>query len=206
MLRRIILAGELGKQFGREHSFDIKTPAEAIRALCANFKDFRQTLVGSECRNVGYRVTVDKEPLGELHNMHNPFSRTIRIVPVLMGASSKGGLLNVVLGAALIGASFFLPGTALFTIGSFAPSLASIAFGMGSSMLLGGISSMLSKQPEAIRPQERPENNPSTYFSGPINTTAQGQCVAAGYGRLIFGSAVISAGITSDDYSAAGVT
>ena len=41
---------------------------------------------------------------------------------------------------------------------------------------------------------------PASYtFSGPVNTTAQGQPVPVGYGRLIVGGAVISAGITTEE-------
>jgi len=34
----------------------VASPAEAVRALCANFPDFEQHLVGSERRGVGYNV------------------------------------------------------------------------------------------------------------------------------------------------------
>ena len=46
---------------------------------------------------------------------------------------------------------------------------------------------------------EKPENTPSTYFDGAVNTTAQGHPVPIGYGKLIVGSAVISAGLTVEE-------
>lgn len=205
ILRTVILAGELGRLFGRQHRFAITTPAEAIRALCANFAGFDKHLIDSQQRGVAYKVTIDRAPVdGQLEGLHQPYSQTLRIVPVVTGG--KSGFLGVVLGAALIGASFFLPGAALFTVGTFAPSLASIAFGLGASLLLGGVSQMLAVQPKAPEPSEQPENKPSYSFNGAVNTTAQGQSVPVCYGRLIVGSAVISAGITADDYRAAGLT
>ncbi len=205
MLRKIILSGELGKIFGREHRFAITTPAEAIRALCANHKSFARHLLDSESRGFGYRVTVDKEPLGDVKNVHNPVSRTVRIVPVIMGAK-KGGLMNIVLGAALIGAAFLTGGASLAAGGVVFSGLAGqVAFGLGVSMLLGGVSSLLSPTPKAGKPAEQPENQPSYAFNGPVNTSSAGQCVPYAFGRLIIGSAVASAGISADDFTAAGV-
>lgn len=204
MKRTVILTGKLAKLFGKEHSFDIATPAEAIRALSANFSGFSKFLIDSEKQNIAYKVIVDQDVMPDVSAVHNPFSKVIRIVPVIMGG--KSGFLGIVLGAALIAASFFLPGAALFTIGSFAPSLASIAFGLGATMVLGGVSQLLSPHPKAQGPIESPENRPSYTFNGPINTTSQGQPVPVGYGRLIVGSSVISAGITADEYGAAGVS
>jgi predicted phage tail protein len=43
--------------------------------------------------------------------------------------------------------------------------------------------------------QERPENTPNTYFNGPVNTIMQGHPVPIGYGTLMIGSGVISAGL-----------
>ena len=56
--------------------------------------------------------------------------------------------------------------------------------------------------PKATEPSERPENKPSYSFNGAVNTTAQGHPVPVGYGRLIVGSAVISAGIDVDEIAA----
>ena len=55
---------------------------------------------------------------------------------------------------------------------------------------------------QASEPSERPENKPSYSFNGAVNTTAQGHPVPVGYGRLVVGSAVISAGIDVDEVPA----
>ncbi len=202
MKRRIILSGKLGEMFGREHHFEIATPAEAIRALCANFTEFGRHLADSAQHGVAYRVVVDRAPLPDVDRIHDPFSTTLRIVPVVTGG--KSGFLGFIAGAALIAASFFVPGLAAVTFAG--TSLASVAFGLGASLVLGGVASLLSPQPKAQEPQEQPENKPSYTFNGPVNTTLQGQPVPVGYGRLIVGSAVVSAGITADEYGAAGVS
>lgn len=193
-LRNIILTGALGKKYGRNHQFSVSTPAEAIRALCANHPDFAKDIIDSEQKNIFYKVIVDQDVIGDVSEVHNPFSQTLRIVPVIGGG--KKGFWGLIGGALLIGASFFLPGAALFGA-SFLPSLSSIAFGIGASLALGGVTQLLSPQKQNDQKEIQ-----SFSFSGPINTAAQGLPVPVGYGRLIVGSAVISSGITTDNYTA----
>lgn len=192
-MKTIILLGELGKRYGRRHILDVKTPAEAVRALCANFKDFAAFVSSSHERNVGYRVLNMREDVGE-DELHNPASRQISIVPVVAGAGGSVG--KILLGVALIAAAVLVPGLgAVVLFGT--TTLATVAFSIGVSLALGGVAQMLAPQPESQGPQE--EQQPSYVFNGAVNTTAQGQPVPLGYGRMIVGSAVISAGISVED-------
>lgn len=195
-MRTIILLGELGKRYGRRHRLDVKSPAEAIRALCANFKDFAAFVSASSERNVGYRVLNMREDIGE-DELHNPAGQRITIAPVVAGAG--GSLGKILLGAALIAASFMVPGLgAIALFGT--TTLATVAFNIGVSLALGGIAQMLAPQPASSGPTE--EQQPSYVFNGAVNTTSQGQPVPIGYGRMIVGSAVISAGIAVEDIAA----
>lgn len=195
-MKTIILLGELGKRYGRRHMLDVKSPAEAVRALCANFKDFAAFVSASSERNVGYRVLNMREDVGE-DELHNPASRRITIVPVVAGAGGSVG--KILLGAALIAAAVLVPGLGAVTLFG-TTTLASVAFGVGVSLALGGVAQMLAPQPKYDGPEE--EQQPSYVFNGPVNTTAQGQPVPVGYGRMIVGSAVISAGISVEDIEA----
>lgn len=195
-MKTIILLGELGKRYGRKHLLDVKSPAEAVRALCANFKDFAAFVSASSDRNVGYRVLNMRDEVGE-DELHNPASRRITIAPVVAGAGGSVG--KILLGAALIAASLFVPGLAAVTLFG-TTTLATVAFSVGVSLALGGVAQMLAPQPKSIGPQE--EQQPSYVFNGAVNTSAQGQPVPVGYGRMIVGSAVISAGISVEDITA----
>lgn len=191
----VLLYGELGRRFGRVHRFDIRTPAEAVRALCANHKGFRAHLV--EHSEPGYRVLASGQAVGA-DGLHDPAGAgTIRIVPVVAGAG-KGGLGQILLGVALIGLSF-IPGlqAPLFSIGTFDISIASIAGSIGRSLLFSGISSMLFEPP---KPQsvDKPNNLPSYAFDGAVNTAAQGNCVPIAYGLVEVGSQVVSAGLSAE--------
>lgn len=58
---------------------------------------------------------------------------------------------------------------------------------------------LISPQMKGLSAKDSAENKPSYNFNGAVNTTAQGNPVPLGYGRMIIGSAVISAGIYAMD-------
>lgn len=200
-MKTVILNGQLGKLFGRKHKLDVATAAEAVRALVANYPSFERHML--ETTNVRYRVKLHKEPLCDIEQMHHPVGGdTITITPVIAGAGGTIG--QILLGAALIGAAFLTGGASIAASGFLAGGITTtfwggVAVAMGASLALGGIAQMLAPAPKSSGPSERPENQPSYTFSGPINTTAQGQPVPIGYGRLVVGGAVISAGLTTEE-------
>ena len=172
----VLLYGQMGKQFGRRHKLDISTPGEAIRALTANFPDFRSWLY--DRRDAPFRVFAGKEALDET-GLVRQTARTLKFIPLVRGAGKFG---QVILGAVLIVASFFLPIPGLFQLGV--------------NLVLTGISQLLFAPPKPKGQSERPENAPSYIFDGAVNTTAQGNCVPVLYGELIVGSQVVSTGLS----------
>lgn len=192
-MRTVKLSGELGKRFGRVHKFDVKTPGEAIRALCANHPGFEAELRTSHTKNVGYKVFNGSHQLESAEEVKDPATREIRIVPVIMGANATA---RIIIGVTLIVAS--LVATATGVGAGAAPYLMSAGIGL----TLGGVIELLSPVPKIKSPEERPENKPSYIFNGPVNTTAQGHPVPIGYGRLRVGGGIISAGINIDQIMA----
>lgn len=195
-MKTIVLLGELGKRYGRRHRLDVASPAEAVRAMCANFKDFAGFVSASAERNVGYRVITARADLAA-DELHQPAGKTITIAPVIAGAGGPVG--KIILGAALIAAAIFVPALAVPLFGT--TTLATVAFSVGVSLALGGVAQMLAPVPPSLD-RGIDEDKPSYIFNGAQNTTAQGQAVPVGYGRMIVGSAVISAGINVEDYVA----
>jgi predicted phage tail protein len=197
MLREIRLYGKLGERFGRVHHLAVETVGEALRALMANYKDFeREFAQGS----AAYKVWSGTGRLSGAEEIHNPSGsrEIIRIAPAVAGSGGRG-LGQLLLGIALIAAAVFLPAS-IAGIGLFGTAtVGSVIGSIGISLALGGIAQMLSPAPKVSEPGEKPENQPSYVFNGAVNTTAQGQPVPICYGRLIVGSAVISAGITTQD-------
>lgn len=62
------------------------------------------------------------------------------------------------------------------------------------SLAMAGITEMLT--PKGLSARDRPKNGASYTFNGPVNTTAQGNPVPLGYGRMIIGSASSRQGFT----------
>lgn len=187
----VLLYGFLGRRFGKVHRYDVRSPAEAVRALCATIKGFKQALVDGG----HYRVVVGGREAFNLPRIGDPVSEreTIRIVPTVSGAGNGFG--QVLIGAALIAASFYAPFATTALWGT--ATVGSVMGSIGVSLVLGGVSQMLFSPPQAQSGGvERPENKPSYAFDGAVNTAAQGNPVPVCYGRLIIGSQVISAGLT----------
>lgn len=188
-MKNIILLGELGAKFGRTHRYDVKNTSEAIRALSANFKDFKKHLLEQDKKNVGYHVFIGGKGVVDEKECFLPISKKdeIKIVPVIQGAES--GVFKVIAGVVLIAIGAVLSETGI--------GASLIPIGVG--LVLGGVVQLLTPLPKIPRPQDRQEDKAGYQFNGPVNTTVQGFPVPVGYGRLIVGSAIISAGITIED-------
>ena len=193
-LRTVRLYGRLGTKFGRVHRLAVDSAAEAVRALGALFPEFDGYLIQSKDRGEGYAVFYGKKNL-EKEALHNPsFNQDIRIAPVLLG-SKNGGWLNIIVGAVLIVVGAIITGG---TFGAGAP-FGSALIVMGIGMIAGGVVQLLTPVPKGSSAKDRPDNQASYSFNGPINTQAQGNPVQVLYGELHVGSAVLSAGINAED-------
>lgn len=188
-MRTIKLYGELGKKFGKIHQFDVKSPAEAIRAMIANFPEFESFVGTSGSRNVGYVVRNGDVEIDETE-LHQPATRVIKFIPKLIGSS---GATKIIIGAALIAVgavmtSYGVPGGNFF-------------INAGIALTLGGVAQLLVKTPKTDQGNQN-ENKPSYIFNGAQNTSQQGVPVPLAYGELIVGSCVISANISIDQIMA----
>jgi predicted phage tail protein len=186
-MRRVILYGPLAERFGKYHEFAVDTAAEAVSALCANFKGFRAYLCNAHVHNLGFKVFVGPHGITDESDLRNPSRQNdaIRIVPRVYGS---GGVTKIIIGAVLIAAG------ALLSPYSAGASTALIGLGLG--LAVQGITQLLTPIPKAPTPRET-ELKTSYLFSGPENTTAQGRPVPIGFGRVRVGSVVISASISS---------
>lgn len=181
------LYGQMGAKFGREHRFhlDTGTPAEAVAALASQIRGVREYLASAREHGIDFAVFVGKRNV-PMEHLRLPAHEDIRIAPIIAG-SKQGGLLQVVLGAALLAVAYIAPVTA----GYLAPA--------GLAMLAGGVVQMLTPLPGGVGARDNPANTPNYNFNGPVNTQAQGNPVPLAYGKVYCGSAVISAGIDVAD-------
>jgi predicted phage tail protein len=191
-MRAVKLYGHLGKRFGRTHRLDVASPAEAIRALSANFPEFRAAMAGHQ---PGYHVHVGGAVLDEQRLPFMSRDLPIKFVPVVAGA--KNGIGQIIIGAAIIWAAFATGGLSFAASGTLVGSMTgTMALSFGASLILGGVSQMLIGAPKTGGAANGPNNMPNYAFNGPVNTIAQGNSVPVCYGRLIVGSQVISANLS----------
>lgn len=197
MLRKVKLYGELADFVGhKELDAVINSTADAIRFLVTNFPKLEAHMADRH-----YKVLVDDYDIDK-NEIHNPIGQSdISIVPVIAGAG--GGLGKALLGVALIGLAFAVPGSIAFTkAGITGGALSKGLFGIGAALTLTGVSEMLFPLPGI--PDFANEEDPriSFSFSGVQNTSRAGTSHPIVYGEIITGSVVISAGIDTNQVTA----
>ncbi|QTH12459.1 tail assembly protein [Pseudomonas corrugata] len=184
-MQTVIVSKQLARITGkREHRMTTSAGWRDIMGYFKQFAGFERFMLESKARGLRFAIFNGKENIGE-NDLEKPTGKdVIRIVPVIEG-SKRAGLLQTIVGAILIAASF-IPG-----FQALAP--------VGIALVAGGVVQMLSPQAKGLGTQDSPNNRPSYSFNGAVNTSVQGGCVPLLYGRMIVGSAVVSAGIYSED-------
>ena len=186
MLKKIKVYGTLRKFLGQaEFEVDINTPREAISFLACNFKGIEEHMAEQF-----YTIQVGARKITEdLLNFNT--QEDIRIIPVV-----HGNFFPILLGAgALFGASAITAGTFLGST-----LLVNALTAVGTSMLIDGVTSMLSPQQSNLRPTGQDSLDPaalaSNYsFTGLTNISNAGVPVNLVYGEILVGSIVVSNGV-----------
>lgn len=181
-LTNVLLYGRL-RQFGRSFRLSVRSPAEAIKALCVQIPGFERFISNAKSQGMEFAVFRGNKSLGE-NELGFSGSGDIRIAPIVTG-SKRGGLIQTIIGAVLIAVSF-IPGFQVLA----APGIALVA---------GGVIQMLSPQAGGLKTSAAPENTPGYAFGSAKNTTASGNPVPLCYGKRRVGGAIISAAIYAED-------
>ncbi len=215
MLKTIKLYGILGQKFGREFKLDVANTREAMHALSVQIAGFEHFMLHAHEQGLRFAVFLKRknssnkrgkkrpaiydhetkrlitgDNIGEEQLDMNTEADTIHIVPRVMGAGGNNGILQLVLGAILIAASF-IPG-----IGQ-AAQVALI--GAGAGMAMGGVASMLMPKIDNTQDQNQDGNRANKGFGGAVTTVAQGNPVPILYGQREIGGFIISAGQYPED-------
>jgi predicted phage tail protein len=208
MLRKIKLYGELAEFIGhKEFEIQVDSLGKAVSFLINNFPQVEKYMNPKY-----YQVKVGNYSVNE-EEIHHPIGQEdIHIVPVISGAG--GGAGKALLGAALIGVAFATGGAAIGAGGLFKGGitfqasslggayLAKAAVGVGSLLVLSGVSEMLFPlpKPEEFKSEQDPQLSFS--FSGTQNTSRAGTPVPIVYGEIITGSVVISGAVDTQQVQA----
>lgn len=180
----IKLSGSLAQKFGRTHrrQLDSGDTWEVFKALKATLAGFEEEIRRLDGMGLRFAVFRNRKNVG-LEDFERGGVRELRIVPVI-GGSKRGGLLQTIVGVALIAASVFVGGATLAA---------------GIALTAGGVIQMLSPQAKGLSQSAAPENRPSYAFGSANNTTASGNPVPVCIGDRRWGGAIISASVYAEE-------
>ena len=233
MIQTVRLLGELGQRYGVEHKYtNLRTPAEAIKLLCINHPELQQELITAHEHGIGYRVIQAETDL-DYPDLRLPIGQHDLIVtPVIAG--SGGGTGTILAGVGLVAFAILTAGAGLGFLGLGAGlgaggagvlgatvAGASSAIGaLGASLILGGVSQLLSPQPtignlgsnrlgsgdslSTDGPQSvtRGTDGRQSYaYTGAANTVGVGATIPVAYGEVLIGSQLLSANVDVTDES-----
>lgn len=193
-MKTLNLYGSLQEKYPGEFKMEVSTPAEAIRAMCIQLPGFEEEIKAGNWRLVRGPLEgsdeIDEEgmhlTLGNQNEMH--------LIPVIEGANSGVGM--IIVGIVMIVAAFFTGGASIAAWGAMSVALAAAGVGMA----VGGIIAATTKMPGVTESANANKEGDKTsfLFDGPTNQSKQGGAVPRGYGRLLVGSIVVSAGLYAE--------
>ena len=224
MIQTVRLLGELGQRYGVEHRYtNLRTPAEAIKLLCVNHPELQRELITAHEHGIGYRVIQADTDL-DYPDLRLPIGQHDLIVtPVIAG--SGGGTGTILAGVALVAAAIVLgPAVGGFiglgVTGVIGGAAATAIGAIGASLVLGGVSQLLSPQPtignlgsnrlgsgdslSTDGPQSvtRGTDGRQSYaYTGAANTVGVGATIPVAYGEVLIGSQLLSANVDVTDES-----
>jgi len=212
-MKTIYLHGTLADKFGESFCLDVKSPAEAFRALCSQCPGFMQ-----ETANTEIMVLKGKPGVGvhlEPKTLHIGFGKVdeLHILPAV-SLGKKAGTGKFLVGIFMIAASFAIPAialggglsamagsqltVALGSLGSFGIHFSTIAM-FGLAFAAGGLSQMLAPTPKTA---ESGDQNKSYLMNGAPQLYEQGNPVPLAYGlNVMCGTVVIASAMITYDMS-----
>lgn len=220
-LTTVYLVGSLGRAMGREKwELDVFSIPEALRAIDINTRGKLSAYLRGPARDKGYRIAlqkrenvIDKEEAKIIRSGRS----TIYIMPTIAG--KKSGIGKIIAGIALIVLTIYTGGLAAgasgwagvgagaaaagggVTAAATLSALGTIAIGFGVSLVLGGITQLLTPTPKGPTTDSTEQKN-STSFQGNIAAVVQGGCVPVVYGRALVSPIPVSITVDNDDLSA----
>lgn len=177
--------GELRRLYGISYRLDVKTPAEAVHALCVQLKGLRQYFI--EHATDKFLVRGNHDYIEE--ELHNPQSEgVLKIVPIVEGSGAVGRIIGGAVLAVIGGVMMF-----------YGVPMGAQVMALGVALALGGVAQLIAPRAASGATPEQADNTPSLAFNGAVNTMGQGGPVPLGYGRLLVGSQVISVGFSTNN-------
>lgn len=150
----IKLSGSLARKFGREHHRQIDSGEtwETFKSLMATLAGFEDEIKRLDGMGLRFAIFRNRKNVGT-DDFARCGTREVRIVPVV-GGSKRGGLLQTIIGVAMIAAVAIFAPAGLGAIG--AGGAWGITGAIGVSLAVGGVIQMLSPQAQGLVAHELP--------------------------------------------------
>lgn len=191
-MAKITFHGDL-KRFGDQpFELEVRNFRELMSGLLTQIQGLREHL-----RNGYYKVRIGKNYLNNDQLQTNPMidlddKSSIHFTPVIVGAGKSAGIIQAVVGVALIAVAWWNP------LG-WSASTVMMAGAMGASLAMSGAISLLTRTPEMNTGVSESEKKQSTSFSNIRNLTPQGRPIPLLYGKMMTSLVLISQGIETFD-------
>lgn len=188
-MRKIYLYGNLGEKYGTEHTFDVSSIGEALRALECAYTGFRIDIAKNDHyevfqgKDIATGVCIEESDLAMISS-----NGDYHIVPIVEGAKSMSqrGAVFAVVGIALAATGWGIGAAGILETGL----VTNTAISVGVGIAISGVAMFLS--PVIDQKENDVEDVKSYTFSGIQNITKQGGVVPVVYGKFEVGSTVIS--------------
>lgn len=201
------LHGRLGNTFGKLWNLEVKSPAEALRAIEARTNKLFKYLYDGDKRGIAYRVVIGGEDVEDVPELMHEFPEDVKDIHFYPQPMGSAGVFKIILGIILIiiaiiitiytGHAETIQGAVSF-LGSSASGGWGAFFAMaGVAMVVSGVAEMIIGSPK-LGDHQQPEDKTSYYFNGVVNNMRQGGPIPIGYGYMIVGSQVISLAIRTE--------
>lgn len=198
--RKVYLYGHLAEKYGSCFELAVGSVSEAVRALEANFRGFRNYIregYYQVCR--GPKPAFEEADLAETDQLSegeifmNFGKGDFHIRPILDAAGSKGkNWIQIIVGAVLFVAGIWLGGAT--------SNYGLMLMQMGLGLAFSGVAGLLAPTPDGLSgEQDRPEENKSFLFRGIINTMQEGGVVPLNYGKFLTGSTTITSAYQAEE-------
>lgn len=184
---RLFLYGQLAKDYGEFMDISAKTPREAVTALAYQCPKYKEHLI-----NHNWHIVLGKQE-NDIKEQELDLSlgnyQEVHLIPEIMGQGKFGSV--------IVGAILFTVGVVLTITGN--PYGANLMW-TGGAMMLGGLIAATTRVPGIGDTRVEEEDKRASFlFSGAVNTSTQGLPIPRGYGRLLIGSAVVSASVYAEE-------
>mgnify|MGYP001448066838 CR=1 FL=1 len=184
-MMKIRLEGVAGKRFGYEHNLDVRTPNEAIRALCQLIPGFRAFLSSAHEYGLFFQLLTKDDLIGYDHLDFGASEMTL--VPVVTGSFFRSAIGQILLGVVLV--AFAFTGFGIITFSAKAATISAgiktAIMSMGFGMIFTGIAGLFA--PGVPDPEMKTEGRPAddAITNAGTGTAGDGTPVPVVYGETL---------------------